>query len=53
MSCFLWHDWGKWEQYTWYGKVKFHWQKEWTPCVEYRQKRKCKVCGKMQEEEIR
>ena len=52
MKCFLFHDWDKWEQYTWQGRVKYNWQKEWNDCVEYRQKRKCKKCGKVEDVKV-
>ena len=53
MSCFLWHDWDKWVQYKWTGRVYYpgHSEKEY-PAEELRQRRQCKRCGKAQEEII-
>jgi len=53
MSCFFGHNWDKWEQYDWHGKTKLISQKEWDEVTEYRQKRKCKNCGKVQDEFLR
>ena len=50
-----WHKWTKWEAYKWVGHVTAQWGKaagQAIPCEEFRQKRHCEKCGKMQDEEI-
>jgi hypothetical protein len=54
-SCFPFHKWSKWEQYTWEGTVvqRFGAAAGKTfPMSEDRQKRKCERCGKVQDERI-
>ncbi len=54
----LFHKWSKWEQYTWVGSVTRvslfvkQTQRLPIPLTEERQRRKCEICGKMQDEEI-
>ena len=53
MSCFLWHNWGKWEQNI--EDVKVINKKtgvKFTILKNY-QKRLCKKCGKVEREEIK
>ena len=59
MSFHLFHKWSKWEQFEWKGKTCMtgilapkDTRGKWFDLVELRQKRKCTVCGKMQEEVI-
>jgi len=51
MSCFIWHDWSKWEQYLWEGSVRHPNKYEGKPIEisENRQKRKCVKCGKVED----
>ena len=54
MSCFFGHNWEKWEQYRWQGRVSYPSERDkWYEVVENRQKRKCKTCGHMQDQEIK
>lgn len=57
--CLFFHKWGKWEQYTWTGRVCTSGllvpetqSGKWVDCEEKRQKRVCSKCGKMEDEEI-
>jgi hypothetical protein len=43
VSCFLFHRWSKWEQFTWDGLVKYG--GKWHRCTERRQRRHCLRCG--------
>ena len=53
MSCFLMHNWGKWEQYVENsGTAVSVWGKaagQEIPYTDKRQKRKCKRCNKAQD----
>jgi len=51
MSCWLWHSWGKWEQYGQSGTMVVRWMADQTPMryTESRQKRICKDCGKVED----
>jgi hypothetical protein len=53
------HDWNKWEQYTWSGKVGYtgllipeHQRGVMASCVEERQRRTCKKCGFKQDRKV-
>lgn len=50
------HKWSKWEQYTEefyrYPRLKDGSLGEPIPYLEHRQRRTCKICGKVQEEKI-
>lgn len=55
----IFHRWSKWEQYTWSGTVTYtgllvpkSLQGSKIAVIEYRQKRKCSVCGKVEDEEL-
>jgi hypothetical protein len=53
-SCRLFHDWTKWKQYK--VPMQYIWRENPDKPVKYtalRQKRYCKVCNKMQDEEVR
>jgi len=56
--CFLVHDWSKWEQYVESGTVVMgrlmpkSVQGKTTAYAEKRQRRTCRRCGKMQDEEL-
>ena len=54
MSCFVFHNWGKWEEYLWEGTIRYaeYYEGKPIPISEQRQKRKCKSCGKVQEEKV-
>jgi len=58
-TCWLFHSWGKWEQYVETGRttstgilVPKDQRGVWRDYREYRQKRCCKKCGKVQDEEV-
>ncbi len=56
--CFIFHSWGKWEQYKWSGTIILgriapkSVQGKKVKHEELRQRRACKKCNKMQDEEI-
>lgn len=52
MSCFIFHQWSKWEQYEQtYSYYDFKTGKTFDRYLsEHRQKRTCLICGKMQDQ---
>ena len=55
-TCFLFHDWGKWEQYEEKGIMLVSLyidQKKEYKYTDQRQKRKCKRCGTVQDRLIK
>lgn len=52
MSCFLFHKWGKWEQYEKRIVTYVYKTQEKFDSSEQRQRRICEKCGKMQDEKI-
>lgn len=56
MSCFWRHKWSKWEQYQWRGTATQLWGKgagNRIETAERRQRRKCELCGKEEDELVR
>ena len=45
------HDWTKWEQYDWHG-VRYYRYSDPIDIIVHRQKRTCRVCGKVRDERI-
>lgn len=52
MTCFLWHKWGKWEQYILHKKLYVFATTEKLDKYEERQQRTCLKCGKMQDAKV-
>jgi len=56
MSCFLFHKWGKWEQYTKHTMFivasNNACEGKHFPAVQARQRRQCKKCLKVQDERV-
>ena len=53
MQCWIFHKWGKWEQFTWVGTIQYAWRKgDPVPASENWERRKCELCGHVQEKRI-
>lgn len=53
MLCWLGHTWEPWEQYKYYYRVLVITNGKEYDREEIRQRRKCRLCGKMQDERVR
>ena len=53
--CFIKHNWNKWQQYKVQVKESMCWEDERQKdfCIQIREKRICKDCGKMQDRIVR
>jgi len=53
MKCFLFHKWGKWEQFDVHNPAR-QLTENWALCasIDHKQKRTCERCGKVKQEII-